>query len=60
MLTSLKVEGELRAHVAGALHDYVHKLWDYQQTTPSLAAKADYQRTIDQIEQLIDHLNAED
>jgi hypothetical protein len=52
-MTTLKIEGELRGHVAGALSDYIAKLNEYKASTPSKAAKADYDRTIAEIQKLL-------
>ncbi|EWY36895.1 hypothetical protein N825_23135 [Skermanella stibiiresistens SB22] len=53
-MTTLTVEGELRGHVAGALRDYITKLYEFKASTPSAAAKADYDRTIAEVQLLLD------
>jgi hypothetical protein len=53
-MTTLTVEGELSGHVAAALKDYIDKLNEYKASTPSKAAKADYDRTIAQFQKLLD------
>ena len=53
-MATLKIEGELLGHVAAALKDYLDKLNDYKASTPSKAAKADYDRTIAQFQKLLD------
>jgi hypothetical protein len=57
-MTTLTIEGELRGHVAGALKDYIIKLNEYKNSTPSKAAKADYDRTIAEIRKLLDAVQA--
>jgi len=57
-MTTLTIEGELRGHVAGALSDYIKKLNEYKDSTPSKAAKADYDRTIAEIQKLLDAVQA--
>ena len=53
-MAKLHVEGELRGHVAAALKDYIDKLKEFQDSTPSKAAKADYDRTIADVRKLVD------
>ena len=53
-MTTLTIEGELRGHVAGALQDYIAKLNEHKASTPSKAAKADYDRTIAEVRKLLD------
>jgi len=53
-MVTLKIEGELLGHVAGALQDYIEKLNEYKASTPSKAAKADYDRTIAEVQKLLD------
>jgi len=57
-MTTLTIEGELRGHVAGALSDYINKLNEYKASTPSKAAKADYDRTIAEIRKLLEAVQA--
>ena len=53
-MATVRVEGELRGHVAAALKDYIEKLNEFKDTTPGKAAKADYDRTIADVQKLVD------
>jgi hypothetical protein len=53
-MATVHVEGELRGHVAAALHDYIDKLNEFKDSTPSKAAKADYDRTIAEVRKVLD------
>lgn len=55
-MPTLSFDSRLAAHVAGALNDYVAKLREHQQATPSKAEKADYERTIAEVRTLLDDL----
>ncbi|UEM22267.1 hypothetical protein JL100_005815 [Skermanella mucosa] len=57
-MTTVTIEGELRGHVAGALRDYITKLYEHKASTPSKAAKADYDRTIAELQKLLDTVEA--
>ena len=52
-MATVHVEGELRGHVAAALKDYIDKLKEFQDSTPSKAGKADYDRTIADVRKLL-------
>ena len=45
--------------VAAALKDYIDKLKEFQDSTPSKAAKADYDRTIADVRKLVDAVEAD-
>jgi hypothetical protein len=53
-MATVHVVGELRGHVAAALKDYIDKLNEFKDSTPSKAAKADYDRTIADVQKLVD------
>lgn len=57
-MTTVTIKGELRGHVAGALRDYITKLYEHKASTPSKAAKADYDRTIAEVQKLLDAVEA--
>ena len=52
-MARLEVEGEMLAHLAGAVRDYIGKLRQHQAATPSAAEKASYERTIEAFEGML-------
>ena len=58
-MATVHVEGELRGHVAAALKDYIDKLFEYKDSTPSKAGKADYDRTIADVRKLLDAVESD-
>jgi hypothetical protein len=49
----------LRGHVAAALKDYIDQLNEFKDSTPSKAAKADYDRTIADVRKLVDAVESD-
>jgi len=58
-MATLHVDGELRGHVAAALKDYIEKLNEFKDSTPSKAGKADYDRTIADVRKLVDAVESD-
>lgn len=58
-MARIEIEGEMIAHMAGAMRDYIAKLREHQEATPSAAEKASYQRTIEAFEALLADLYAQ-
>ncbi|WP_207484675.1 hypothetical protein [Arenibaculum pallidiluteum] len=58
-MVRLEIDGEMTAHMAGAIRDYVAKLREHQAASPSAAEKASYERTIEAFQAMLADIYAQ-